>query len=350
MSTISLEEALSHLQRREDAVREDVVVFDKDIAKLQDAYSLAAETQQWAHVFATRLARVNKDYRQKVKYDLQSAGHNLKHLYAEGGDGDGPHRSISMQLLVSMIMKALDSNRRMNALLDECTTIQDRLASDGRLALADRVFMRKSLPDLVLCSEQLALQGEQVKDMFKMMKPALYVVAYERDSKHCQQMLSARKLTRDKIEQEARPPFGVLSALSKECSTIVEQSVKFAIEDGVAWCSLPTEQVPLEELERELVKYDALRDRIRSQKVSHNVALVLLRELEASALATPPTLAGTNGQEVPIGLFSKAFEGYERIRASCIEMLQLSEPIVETLEHYVGLLRGNELLGRAFSA
>lgn len=90
-------------------------------------------------------------------------------------------------------------------------------------------------------------------------------------------MLSARKLTRDKIEQEARPPFGVLSALSQERSSIVEQSVKFAIEDGVAWCSLPTEQVPLEELERELVKYDALRDRIRSQKVPHNVALVLLR-------------------------------------------------------------------------
>lgn len=33
MSIISLEEALSHLQAREDGVREDVVVFDKDIAK-----------------------------------------------------------------------------------------------------------------------------------------------------------------------------------------------------------------------------------------------------------------------------------------------------------------------------
>ncbi len=60
--------------------------------------------------------------------------------------------------------------------------------------------MRKSLPDLVLCSEQLALQGEQVKDMFKMMKPALYVVAYEVNSKQRSRPFADERLSVARLE------------------------------------------------------------------------------------------------------------------------------------------------------
>lgn len=90
---------------------------------IRETYCLPEDANQWSSVFAARVVSNNKEYRLRVKQDMQTAAHNLKHLYSEGGDGDDSKTSNAMQILVAMVVGALKANRRMNCLLDEVRPI-----------------------------------------------------------------------------------------------------------------------------------------------------------------------------------------------------------------------------------
>ncbi|KAI0351860.1 hypothetical protein OH77DRAFT_835134 [Trametes cingulata] len=341
MTPILVEEAVDLAMQREDGVRVCSATLDQDIAELRDLYALPTDDKQWSSIFATRITSRNKAYRQKVKQELKLAAHNLKYMYGNGGEGDTEKRSQVLRVLVEVIIKAFKSNRKMSRQLDELTALQAHLAATGNLSLPDRVFIRKSLPDLQDCRRQLAGAAERVKDDFDNFKKALYVIAFEHELKKCEESLSLRKTIRERVEEQARPAFRLLSALSEQRASLVAESAELGVSHGTAWFGIASGTLSAAELDRELAKYDAIAARIKAQTPAHDGAVCLLGELDDTAVICPKTLPGPGGEEILISTLRGAFTAYERICGKCAEMLRLSEPIVETLDEYLRLLRGN---------
>ncbi|KAL1944051.1 hypothetical protein VTO73DRAFT_3869 [Trametes versicolor] len=371
MATMDVEAAVDRVQQREDAVRDAIAALDEDITSIRELYSLPSEARLWASVFASRIVMRNKEHRQRVKQELYSIGHHLKHLYGEGGEGDGKNKSKAMSYLLGVVITAFKANRRMNTSLDEVCLVlisasclptthrvitlklialHDRLADAGALSLADRVFIRKSLPDLERCRTRLAADVERVKGDFDTYKHSLFIVAYESELKKCQDTLSARKTTKEAIEKEARPLLAILAALSEARMAIFQQSTVLGYGQEMTWFGIPSGRVPISVVEEELAKYEPLSRSVTVQTDAHKETLRLLREVERSGVDAPVTLPGRGRREIPVEVLCGALAAYERICASCAEMLQLLEPIVETLTHYLQVLRDVDVVQRAFAA
>ncbi|OJT08040.1 hypothetical protein TRAPUB_1066 [Trametes pubescens] len=349
MADINVEAAVDLAQQREDAVRDAIAALDEDITNMREAYSLPLDASQWTSVFASRITMRNKEHRQRVKQELYSIGHHLKHLYGEGGEEDSKNKSKAMSYLFGLVITAFKANRRMNAFLDELIALHGRLADAGTLSLADRVFIRKSLPDLERCRTRLASDVDKVKKDFDDYKHPLFIVAYESELKKCQDTLSKRKTTKHNVEQEARPLLSILAALSEARISIHQQSTILGYRQEMAWFQIPSGRVLTSEVEEELAKYDALSHSIAVQTDAHKEALRLLRALEESAVVAPATLPGRGRNEIPVEALCGTLAAYERICTSCTEMMQLLEPIVETLDHYLKVLRQVDVVRRAFS-
>ncbi|KAH9855126.1 hypothetical protein C2E23DRAFT_883097 [Lenzites betulinus] len=342
MADITIDEALRLAMSQEESVRDAILTLDEEFRSFRDSYMLPNNASQWAPLFAARVASHNKEYRHRIKQDLHVSTHNLKHLYSEGGDGDDNKRSNAMNLLLSMIIGALKTNRTLNRRLDEYINLHTHLLQGNFLSLADRVFIRKTLPDLERCREKLARDAVGVKELFDAYKPCLYVISYKRELKKCEEALSARKTTKGDIERETAPVFRILSRLFEDRKSIFEESTKLGHSHAVAWFSLSTDRVDPATLRQALAQYDVLRDRVWAQKAIHDASVNVIKDIAVEGEFAPSTVPGADGKEVPINTMRQAFDVYERICASCSGMVQLADPIIETLVEYLAVLRLTE--------
>ncbi|OJT09657.1 hypothetical protein TRAPUB_13861 [Trametes pubescens] len=276
MSDIHAEDAVTGAYAREEAVRAASVVFDRDLAVLREQYSLPTDGQQWASAFAARLASRNKEYRLRVKQDLHAAAHNLKCLYSKGDESDSQTTSHVMSTLMTFVIGALRSTACLKAQLNEYTVLHDKLTNTGSLSLPDRVFIRRSFPDLTMCLDHLEQDGDLVKSEFKKFKQSFYVIAFEHELKKCQEALSARKAIRQSVEEKVRPSFKLLTTLLAERAAIVEESADLGLNQTMTWFGSSTERVPLDEYNRELQRYNVLIARIQAHKTPHEGAVALV--------------------------------------------------------------------------
>ncbi|KAH9855532.1 hypothetical protein C2E23DRAFT_950093 [Lenzites betulinus] len=342
MNVIGVEEAFRGVQLREDSVRDAASALDQRITRLRETRLLPADFNEWTAVFASHVVSQNKEYRLRVKQDLYTASHSLKHLYADGGEEDDHETSVAMKRVLSVIIGALENNRVMKSLLGEFTTLHRQLSEAGQLSLADRVFIRKSLPDLELSFKKLSADAEALKDEFREFKPSFYVIAYEREVKLCQTTLGARKVTKEEVEKEVKPLFQLLLSLAEERKDVLAQCADLTVQHGMTWFERSSEYIPISDYLGALQQYDAPLQRILAQEEAHDAALRLLEAsmdffrliLEVSSVTSPSTLPGPYKKEIEVRTLRDAYAAYERICAKSGEMLQLSNPIVETLKEY----------------
>ncbi|KAI0323343.1 hypothetical protein GY45DRAFT_1264732 [Cubamyces sp. BRFM 1775] len=333
MEYIPIADALDGAQLREQAVREASTVFDDDIAQLRELYSFSTNPDDWPAAFANRLAAQNKEYRQSIKQDLHAGAHNLKYLYGDGGDSDTETTSRAMNALVTMVIGALKAKNRMKAQLAEFDGLHKTLVELGLLTLPDRIFIRKSLPDLELCLNHLERDANTVKADFNTHKQSFYVIAFEHELKKCQEIMRARRVTKDYIENRMRPVFTLLSALQNERASLVEESAQIGLNHGLMWFALDSGRVSLDDYNQELKKYDDLAARIAAQCIPHDESLRLIDEISESVMRTPQTLPGPDGIEIPVKTICDAFKAYERLCTTCSQMLQVREPLDLTMRN-----------------
>ncbi|KAI0323397.1 hypothetical protein GY45DRAFT_1376352 [Cubamyces sp. BRFM 1775] len=344
MSYIDVEDAVQIAQQREDAVKAASAVIDKDVVTLKERFCVPDDPSQWAPAFATILTSRNKEYRHLIKQEIAAAAHNLKHLYSEGGDSDTEEASEALRMLVSIVIQALEAKNRMAAQLAEYRVLHENLIESGSLSLPDRVFIRKTLPDLERCSRRLESDAVEMKEQFDLYKQSLYIIAFEHELRKCQETLSARKTTRERVESQARPVFRQVTALYAQRQMLIEEAGTLGLKHGMEWFSLPTGRLSLDKLNEQLEEYDALVRRINTHSALHTEALRRLDDIQERALWSPLTLPGPNGSEIPVDRICGAFRAYEGIYAMCTGMLQFSQPIIETLNSYLVTLRQRNVI------
>ncbi|OSC96230.1 hypothetical protein PYCCODRAFT_1379541 [Trametes coccinea BRFM310] len=322
MAIIETERAVDGIIEREDAVRDASATFDEEMIDLKDLYGFTDGPESWAAGFGARVAARNKEYRLNVKQELQAAAHNLKYIYADGGRNDTETTSQAMRVLVAIMIRAIKAKNRVRAQLSEYKIWHDFTMATSLLSVPDRLFMRKSFPDLRACLAQLETEAKEVKDIFDEHKQALYVIAFEHELARCQVVMSARKTTKERVQSQARPVFQKLHAMLEERAQIIKESEELGESIIEAWFSAQADDVAMSDYHGEQRKFESFISRINAHGPAHNESFLRLDRIAKGVVWAPRTLPGPDGQEIPIATLRNAFGAYETIHGSCESILQ----------------------------
>ncbi|RDX51811.1 hypothetical protein OH76DRAFT_1481318 [Lentinus brumalis] len=384
---IDVDDAVKQAQTHEDAVASASLRLDEDITRLQRLLNLPDDRSLWVSVYAKRLVDAYASRNKSLRDDLRLWSHNLRMVHARQkkskcpddttpspGDayehpetdhcnrapdptvGGSPSsiptcndplpsqaseniQACAALKLVSLIVEATRSAKRVSCLFDEFEQLTSSLDECASLTVPDQIFIRKSTPHLIDCVGKLDDDAELVRVQFHTYKKCFYLLSDETKLKSSLRVMRNRPALADKIEKHTRGPLETLLRLSGERQLVVESSSKLGLQHAMEWLSLPGGKVAADMFSAALVEYDQLVKDVHSQTAEHTKHYSFLVKLHDFLGSGPTTVPVPGSEDLDVTLLRTTFAQYEEIATRCFEMIDCSTPIIETLEEYIGELK-----------
>ncbi|KAI0687417.1 hypothetical protein C8T65DRAFT_747086 [Cerioporus squamosus] len=361
MSYVSSEDAADRVQEREDAIWEASTKLDDGISALCDVFNLPSVTiEGWGSRLASRITDQHEAHVSAVRQQLRLDSHNLRMFHArpstkpkdQGAEASSPPSDSKSQpsnaasssgqsnaaaLLVALVVKAVKNASKVDSLFQEFDDLQSTLTANGTLTLADIIFIRNSKPNILACRDRLKEDAVKLKDTFATYKKCFYLLSDETELNKTLRVIRASTVSAEIFATNLGPAVEDILRLKRERDRAVEQASTIGEELMTAWLSLPDARVEQEAYEVAIAQFDPLETLVSNQEAEHNGVMMFIVLMFEVALHTPASVP-FNGEDVDVELLLVAFDEYEKLTEQCREMIEASEPIIETLTDFVSHL------------
>ncbi|RPD61503.1 hypothetical protein L227DRAFT_610503 [Lentinus tigrinus ALCF2SS1-6] len=361
MPYISSEDAADSIQAREDAIREASAKLDKGLSALCNIFNLPpALSEDWGSALASRITDQHQAHVSSIRQQLRLDSHNLRMFHArpctkprDRGAGSssyppdmqsGPVGSVdddnrcATARLIALIVEAVKNSNVVDSLYQEFDYLQTLLTVNDTLTLPDIIFIRKNKPDLVMCRDKLKGDAERLKDQFALYKQCFYLLSDEAGLNDTLRLIRASTVPVEVFATTLAPAVEKILNLARARADAVEKAATIGEELMTAWLSLPDGRIDQAVYDVAVAQFEPLQATIDNQESEHNDMITCIKLMFDVALHTPTTVL-FSGVEVDVERLFLAFDTYEKLTELSREMIEASEPIIETLSDFVSHLR-----------
>ncbi|KAI0323540.1 hypothetical protein GY45DRAFT_1264394 [Cubamyces sp. BRFM 1775] len=309
---IAVDDALAIVHEKENAIRIACFEFDQALKEMQQDLGLPTSEDGWVPSFASRITFLNKEYRRRMKNDIQALSTRLRQTYGQSGIG-------AMPALLDQINAAATCQAEAERMMIQLESVYNAGVREKTFSVEDRVLLRRVMPRLQHELRECKEDGTKLQSIVNQWGTYFHVLSSEQQLSQVLETFHLGKLTKGVVEEKATPIFARIFAMRRERNDMIFQSSRLGLEHETAWLAHGNRGVRERELRRAVRQYEDIIARARAQHAAQTDVLSQAEEVALLA-STPQSVEGPDGAIVFLDQFREAYQQFKIASTTCTSM------------------------------